>query len=106
MALRLVGTAENRCALGAHVRVDFVENGKTRTVHREVTSGGSFGGNPLRLTIGLGAAERITALEIRWPRRHQVQRFTEVPLDRLLRIVEGQATFTAQELQPMRLGGR
>jgi hypothetical protein len=106
VALRLVGTNENRCAIGARVRVEFVEHGKVRRVYREVTSGGSFGGNPLRLTIGLGAAERITALEIRWPRRHQVQRFTDVPLDRLLCIVEDQPTFAVRELQPTRFGGR
>ncbi len=91
LALRLVGVRENRCAIGARIRVDFLENGVARSVFRHVTSGGSFGSNPLRQTIGLGKAEKIVAVEVSWPRSGAVQRFVEVPMDTLLRIVEGEA---------------
>ncbi len=106
LALRLVGVHENRCALGARIRVDLVENGATRSVHRHVTTGGSFGGNPLRQTIGLGRAEKVTAVEILWPRSGKTQRLTDVSLDTVLRVVEGEAAFTRVDLPAAKFGGR
>ena len=44
----------NRCAIGARVRVDVEEQGRVRSLHRTVGSGGSCGANPLRLEVGLG----------------------------------------------------
>ncbi|MCI0683031.1 MAG: CRTAC1 family protein [Gemmataceae bacterium] len=38
-----------------------------RTIHRHVSSGSSFGANPLEQHIGLGNADRAASLEIRWP---------------------------------------
>ena len=89
LALRLVGDRENRGAIGARIRVDLVENGQPRSVFRHVTSGGSFGGSPLRQTIGLGQAEKVVAVEVFWPVTGATQRFTDVPMDAVLRVVEG-----------------
>ena len=90
VAIRLVGTTSNRAAIGAHVRVDFVDDGKPRSVRRRVTSGGSFGGNPLRQTLGLGRASSIETLEIYWPTSDLTERFEDVEMDRIYRLVEGQ----------------
>jgi hypothetical protein len=106
IVLRLVGMHENRCAIGALVRVEFVERGQTRSVWREVGPGASFGGNPLRLAIGLGDAERIVAVEIHWPRSGVVQRITDVPLDAALRVVEGQARPETFAMRAVRFGGK
>ena len=57
MAVQLVGRQSNRSAIGARIRVQIEENGVTRSVYRHVNSGGSFGANPLRQTIGLGKAK-------------------------------------------------
>jgi len=38
-----------------------------REIHRVVSSGSSFGANPLEQTIGLGQAKGIATLEVRWP---------------------------------------
>ena len=55
-------------------------------------SGGSFGGSSLQQEIGLGQAARIKALEILWPGTGAVDRFSDVPIDRVLLIKEGIST--------------
>jgi hypothetical protein len=66
-------------------------DGSTRTLHRTVGSGGSFGASPLRLQIGLSAAEGIVALEVDWPGSGTRDTFAEPAMDRAYRIVEGAA---------------
>jgi hypothetical protein len=62
--LKLTGTASNRSAIGARVRV--TAGGMTQTA--EVRSGGSYlSQSDLRLHFGLGAATRIDRVEIDWP---------------------------------------
>jgi hypothetical protein len=94
VAVRLVGRESARCALGARVCVTVREHGGSRRIFRHVSQGGSFGGSPLRQTIGLGACERIESLEVFWPRTGRSQTFADVPLDSMLRLVEGEAAFT------------
>jgi hypothetical protein len=89
LKLKLQGRRANRCAIGARVRVDLEEGGRTRSLHRTVGSGGSFGGNPLRLELGLGKAERIVAVEIKWPGSGTQQTVRDLALDRTYLIVEG-----------------
>ncbi|MGB5294798.1 MAG: CRTAC1 family protein, partial [Thermoanaerobaculia bacterium] len=67
LTVKLIGVRSNRSAIGARVAVTIRENETQRTVFRYVNSGGSFGANPLRQTIGLGRADRIEAVEIYWP---------------------------------------
>jgi hypothetical protein len=86
--LKLVGTRSNRSAIGARVRVDVTEGGSTRPIYRWVGSGGSFGCNPLRAEIGVGGAERIDGIEVRWPGARLVQRFEGLAVDRAYRITE------------------
>ena len=90
LGLRLVGKGSNRSAIGARIRVDLVDaEGGRRSVHRRVNGGGSFGGNPLRQTIGLGRPERVAEVEVYWPTTDSAQTFTDVGVDRLYRVVEG-----------------
>jgi hypothetical protein len=90
LGLRLVGTGSNRSAIGARIRVDLVGgNGERRSVHRRVNGGGSFGGNPLRQTIGLGRSESVERVEVYWPTTDLTQTFETVEMDRLYRVVEG-----------------
>lgn len=93
LKLELVGTTSNRMAIGARVRLVLEDaDGTQRTVVRTIGTGGSFGANPIRPTIGLGAATRIVFIEIRWPTKEAtIQRVTGVALDRGARIIEGQA---------------
>ncbi|HVZ19642.1 MAG TPA: CRTAC1 family protein [Vicinamibacterales bacterium] len=61
---RLVGSKSNRDAIGA--RVVVTAGGRRQLV--EVRSGGSYASqNDLRAHVGLGAADRMERVEIRWP---------------------------------------
>lgn len=68
ISLRLEGTTANRSAIGARIAVDVVlPGGAHRTIHRTVNTGGAFGAGSLTQHIGLGRAERIARVTIRWP---------------------------------------
>ncbi len=90
LGLLLVGTESNRSAIGARIRIDLIDaDGGSRSVHRRVNGGGSFGGNPLRQTIGLGRPEAVEKVEVYWPTTDLTETFASVELDRLYRVVEG-----------------
>ena len=98
ICIKLVGTKSNHSAIGARIQVTVNENGETRSIFRHVNSGGSFGANPLRQTIGLGKADSITGIEVFWPTTNQTQIFTDVAMSQFLQIVEGEDQFTTLEL--------
>jgi hypothetical protein len=79
ITVKLTGRESNRSAIGARIRADFRDRGAVRSVWRWVSSGGSFGANPLRQTIGLGGAESIDVLEIYWPTTDRAVSPAEVP---------------------------
>ena len=93
--IELVGVRSNRSGIGARIRAQIVEDGKRRSVYRHVTSGGSFGGNPLMQHIGLGKAQSIELLEVFWPTSDLVQSFREVAVDQTIRIREGEEEYAA-----------
>jgi len=88
LAVRLRGRRSNRSAIGARIRAEIVEDGRRRSVYRTVGSGASFGANPLRQHLGLGAATRAESLEVFWPATGVTQTFRDVPADRLVEIAE------------------
>jgi hypothetical protein len=88
--VQLVGVKSNRCAIGAELRAEFVDaDGTRRQVCRDVRTGGSFGCNPLRQTLGVGKAAKIDRLEIYWPASDTRQTFTDVAVDRVVAVTEG-----------------
>ncbi|MGH9657741.1 MAG: CRTAC1 family protein [Bryobacteraceae bacterium] len=90
VSISLEGRKSNRSAIGARV---IVEAGGARQV-QEVASGGSYySQNALALHFGLGAARRITRLEIRWP-SGLVQTVRDVAVNARLHIVEGNPVTT------------
>ena len=102
LKLRLQGTRANRSAIGARVRVDIAERGRTRSLHRTIGSGGSFGANPLRSELGLGKADRITAVEIIWPGSNTRQVVRNLELDTAYLIRESDAETKATPLKRFR----
>jgi FG-GAP-like repeat/ASPIC and UnbV len=104
IALQLEGTRSNRSAIGARLRVDVVEGGSRRSIHRWVTSGGSFGASPLRQSIGLGAAATVERIEVYWPTSDTTQAFTAVVADRVYRVVEGEDALEELHLAPPSTG--
>ncbi len=89
LKVRLVGTRSNRFGVGARIRIGIREGGAAREIQHVVSTGGSFGGNPLRQEIGLGQAERIDVLEVYWPASDTRQTFRDLPVDRAIEIREG-----------------
>lgn len=98
ICLTLEGVRSNRAAIGARIKITFKENGISRTVHRDVNAGGSFGASPLRREIGIGTATEIDQIEIRWTGSNERQIFTSVTPNQFLKIREGE-----NELIPINL---
>jgi enediyne biosynthesis protein E4 len=91
ISIKLVGTKSNRSAIGARVRCITGDHQQVD----EVRSGGSFySQSDLRIHFGLAKATRIDNLEIRWP-SGQLERFSDVPVNRFLKIKEGEGKFTS-----------
>jgi tetratricopeptide (TPR) repeat protein len=88
ISILLEGVESNRSAIGARIEVRFVENGVKRIVYRDVNSGGSFGSSPLRKEIGIGKAEVIDELVIKWPTSGKVQIFKNIKPRQFLKIKE------------------
>jgi enediyne biosynthesis protein E4 len=64
LVVKCVGTRSNRSAIGTRVMV--TSGGRSQI--REVMSGSSYySQNDLRLHFGLGTAEQVDAIELRWP---------------------------------------
>ena len=64
IGFRLIGGPRNRDAIGARVEIDA--GGRTQI--REVASGGSYlSHNDMRVHFGVGSAQRIDKIRIRWP---------------------------------------
>lgn len=82
--LKLVGTRSNRDAIGA--RVTLKAGGLTQV--DEVTNGaGILSGSDMRLIFGLGQADTVDSLEIRWPSA-TVTRLKDLAADRQVTITE------------------
>jgi hypothetical protein len=91
VTLDLRGTSANRSAIGARIAVTARRpDGTTRTIHRTVRTGGSFGASPLQAAIGLGDATRIDTLRVTWPTADRpTQTFTGLNVDQTYRILQG-----------------
>ena len=89
VTLQFTGTNENRSAMGTRIRVVVEERGVERSIWRTVGTGGSFGCNPLRMTIGIGKADRIVRVEAHWPRSGVVESFSGLEPGSAYRLVEG-----------------
>lgn len=84
LMLRLTGTRSNRQALGA--RVEITVGGKTQI--REARTDGSYlAANDPRVHFGLGSAERVDKIRIRWP-SGAIQTLQDVPANQLLKVTE------------------
>ncbi len=93
ITIKLVGQQTNRSGIGARIHVALNESGKRRSIYRWVTSGGSFGGNPLRQEIGIGVSSQIEFIEVTWPTSRKSQRFENVGVDQFIEITEGQSEY-------------
>jgi hypothetical protein len=87
LTVKLVGKKTNSAAIGARIKV-VTDGAKPMTVHRHVSSGSSFGANPLQQTIGLAKAQRVASLEIHWPTSGTTQVFHDIAADQAIEVTE------------------
>ncbi|HEV8703268.1 MAG TPA: CRTAC1 family protein [Candidatus Polarisedimenticolia bacterium] len=104
--LKLEGVQSNRAALEARIRILADTPEGTREIHRTVTTGGSFGANPLRQEIGLGRATAIREIRVTWPTSGIVQTFKDVGIDGVYSIKEGEEALVPRTLRPFTLGAQ
>jgi hypothetical protein len=87
LGIRLAGTVANPDAIGAIVT--WQAGGLKRSITK--VGGGSFlASHDPRLVLGIGKNAKIDWVEIKWPQPSgRVERYTDLPIDRYIRIVEG-----------------
>lgn len=88
----LEGKESNRSAIGAKIIVSIEENGKKRKIYHSVGTDSSFGGNSMMAEIGLGKAEIIQKIEIKWPyHTKKTSVFMDIKINQTIKITEGTA---------------
>ncbi len=96
VSFELAGTKSNRLALNARVKI--TAGGMTQT--DEVHSGGSYlSQNDLRLHFGLGSAEKIDSVEVRWP-SGTIDRLSGLAVDKFYAVEEGHGIVPAESIRP------
>jgi hypothetical protein len=90
--VRTIGTKSNRTGIGARLICTTHPSGETKPHQQidEVRSGGSYiSQNDLRIHFGLGKAEKVDLLEIRWPSGH-MDTLKDVKANQLIFVKEGE----------------
>ncbi|MDE2814081.1 MAG: CRTAC1 family protein, partial [Gemmatimonadota bacterium] len=103
LTLRLEGVQSNRDALGARIQARIRAKDIVRDIYATVGSGGSFGSSSLQQEIGLGRADTLLFVEVTWPTTGQKQRFSNLVMDQILHIREGNAAPIPIRLNPLSL---
>ena len=100
LTVKLVGQKTNRAAIGARIKV-LTAGLEPLTIHRHVSSGSSFGANPLQQTIGLASSERVALLEIHWPTSGTTQVFRDVSADQAIEVTEFAKSYRPLAWKPL-----
>ena len=85
----LRGTKSNRLALGSRVVAHLGERSITRDLF---AANGFMGTSAAELYLGVGSAEKVDRLTVRWP-TGGTQEFRDLPVDHRLMITEGETAF-------------
>jgi len=102
LSVKLVGQKTNRAAIGARIKVVTAEE-RPLTVHRHVSSGSSFGANPLEQHFGLGKADRVALLEITWPTSGTTQVFHDIGVNQGIVVTEFAKDYRTRSWKPIAL---
>ncbi|MHC4090134.1 MAG: CRTAC1 family protein [Planctomycetota bacterium] len=96
--VRLIGRGANRDAIGARLRADVGNVTQTRFIR---TGGSYLSQCETVATFGLGVAERVDRLRVRWP-DGATERFDRLPGGHLHVIEQGAGTVAAEPLEASR----
>ena len=87
LGVNLVGKKANPDAIGA--RISY-QSGDLKRSHMKVGGGSFLSAHDPRIVLGLGGRKKVDWLEVKWPLPSGiVERFTDLPIDRYITIVEG-----------------
>ncbi len=87
LGVRLVGRKSNPDAIGAHITY---QAGDLKRERMKVGGGSFLSSHDPRVVLGAGQRSKIDWIEVKWPQPGgTVERFTKLPLDRYITIVEG-----------------
>jgi len=105
--VRTLGTKSNRSGIGARIICTTHLPGESKP-HRqidEVRSGGGYiSQNDLRVHFGLGKADKVDELEIRWP-SGQVDKLKDVKANQLIFVKEGEGITHSMQFPNFKPGG-
>jgi hypothetical protein len=88
LGVQLVGKKANRDAVGARVTYQAGDLKRSRS---KVGGGSYLSSHDPRMVLGLGNRTKLDWLEVKWPMPSGVtQRFTDLPMDRYVTLIEGQ----------------
>jgi hypothetical protein len=88
LGLKLVGRKSNTDAVGARITYQAQDLKRSRM---KVAGGSYLSDHDPRVVLGMGRRTKIDWLEIKWPMPSgRIERFTNLPLDRYITIVEGE----------------
>jgi len=94
LGVELVGTTSNRDAVGARVTIRVAG----RQQMREVVLGDGYGSqNTLRQYFGLNDATVVDELTVRWPCSGSVQKFHNIPCNRIVEVTEGKTLLVEKD---------
>jgi hypothetical protein len=92
LGIKLVGKRSNIDAIGARVTY---QAGDLKRSRMKVGGGSYLSSHDPRLVLGIGNQPKLDWLEVKWPQPSTlVERFTGLPIDRYVTIVEGQGKWT------------
>ncbi len=88
LGLKLIGKKANIDAVGARVAY---QAGDLKRSRMKVGGGSYLSSHDPRMVLGIGKQTKLDWIEVRWPQPSTlVERFTDLPIDRYITIVEGQ----------------
>lgn len=98
IGLQIQGTKSDKSAAGARIEIIITENQKQRHIYKTVSTGGSFGTNSYRQTIGVSKANIIDEIRIYYPTTGIHQTFRNVRSNRYYSVVED-----SNEIKPVKI---
>jgi enediyne biosynthesis protein E4 len=103
--IRTIGTKSNRSGIGARLKC-VTRVSSERKPHQQIdevrSGGGYFSQSDLRVHFGLGKAEKVELLEIRWP-SGQVDTLKDVKPNQVVYVKEGEGIVRTMQFPPAKL---
>ena len=100
--VRTIGTKSNRSGIGARLVCTTHPPGETKP-HQQIdevrSGGGYFSQSDLRVHFGLGKAEKVAVLEIRWP-SGQVDTLKDIKANQVVYVREGEGISRTMTFPP------